>query len=87
MASAWVMDSAATGFSASPLTGEIEITCHVPVFPPRNVVNMGYVTAEPGGVQVHRVRRPRVPTVAEKGNDAFSQMMIAEEYGIFYLGL
>jgi hypothetical protein len=48
---------------------------------------MGYVTAEPGGVQVHRVRRPRVPTVAEKGNDAFSQMMIAEEYGIFYLGL
>jgi hypothetical protein len=41
------MDSAATGLSVSPLTGEIEITCHAPVFPPRNVVNMGYVIVEP----------------------------------------
>jgi hypothetical protein len=57
MASLSVTDSAGMKARGSPVTGEIEVTRHPPLWPPRKVLNMAHGSVEPGGVQAF----PRAP--------------------------
>ncbi|GMO42606.1 hypothetical protein TM239_03390 [Bradyrhizobium sp. TM239] len=53
-ASLSVTDSAGMKGRGSPVTDEIEVTRQPPLWPPRNVLNMAYGSAEPDAVQAFR---------------------------------